>query len=178
MNKLGRAYIVTGPASTGSVFISKVIAQACGLTHKAKCGNLGYTLGLKPYGCAGKNTLLLHISQPYRSKYLYCDLKGFRSALEGYDLKFVLTTRDRTIIDESKVARFPWAQEANKHNYEKSKEILRDIIRNEKYFIWSYETMIYLDSVYFDLLYEFLEISPPLYPDNIKDGNKKYITEI
>ena len=54
------------------------------------------------------------------------------------------------------------------------KSIISDIVKSgEKYFIWNYETMVYLSDVYFNLLYDFLEIDSNnrKYPEVI-NGNK------
>ena len=61
------------------------------------------------------------------------------------------------------------------NNMLQSKLILSEIIKsNEKYFIWNYETMLYLNEVYFDLLYDFVEGINKHYP-KLKDGNINYM---
>ena len=87
------------------------------------------------------------------------------------DLYFILTTRHTQFSNLSKIKRFGRTKKEIDNNMLQSKLILSEIIKsNEKYFIWNYETMLYLNEVYFDLLYDFVEGINKHYP-KLKDGN-------
>ncbi len=91
------------------------------------------------------------------------------------DLYFIVTTRYAEFSNLSKKTRFKRSEKDINNNMLQSKLILSEIIKsNEKYFIWNYETMLYLNEVYFDLLYDFVEGINKHY-SNVKDGNIKYI---
>jgi len=92
----------------------------------------------------------------------------------SYECKYIICTRDTSFSNLSKQRRFRRSDRDLEHNYNTCKSIISDIITSgEKYFIWNYETMVYLGGVYFDLLYDFLEIdnSSRKYPEVI-NGNK------
>ena len=68
MSKKG--FIITGPESSGSGFISKIIANYVGATKNIDYWNgYGYCKSLKP------NIKILHRSQPYISANKYFTLK-------------------------------------------------------------------------------------------------------
>ena len=165
-----KAFIITGPESSGSVFISKVIANYVGATTNIDDWNgHGYCNSLKP------NIKILHRSQPSRKANNYCTLKQFKEEFKGMDLYFILTTRYHEFSNLSKIKRFKRTNEEIVNNMAQSKLILSEIIKsNEKYIIWNYETMLHLNEVYFDLLYDFVKGIKKYYP-KIKDGNINYI---
>jgi hypothetical protein len=121
--------------------------------------------------------IILHRSQPYLQHNKYCDLNEFKELFKEYDLFFILCTRYHIISNDSKKNRFQRTPEQIVDNCNMSKKILTEITKTEKFFIWNYETMLYLQESYFDLLYNFLEIKKDnmYYPEDIFDGNIKYI---
>ena len=163
-------FIITGPESSGSVFISQVIANYVGATKNINDWNgHGYCKSLKP------NIKILHRSQPSGNANRFTTLKQIKEECKEMDLYFILTTRYHECSNLSKVNRFKRSEKDIINNMEKSKSILSEIIKsNEKYFIWNYETMLYLNEIYFDLLYNFVEGINKHYP-KIKDGNIKYL---
>lgn len=166
-----KAYIITGPESSGSVFISKVLAYALGATKNIDdWDGYGHCKSVNP------NIKVLHRSQPYCYKDQYCNLKQFREEFKNMDLYFVLTTRYHAFSNISKSNRFNRTNEDIMNNAKESRIILSEIIKSgEKYFIWNYETMLYLKEVYFDLLYKFIGSNSKYYPQNVSDGNIKYV---
>lgn len=163
-------FIITGPESSGSVFISQVIANYIGATKNINdWDGYGYCKSLKP------NIKILHRSQPYGNANQYFTLKQFKEEFKGMDLYFILTTRYHEFSNLSKIKRFERTEKDINNNMLQSKLILSEIIKsNEKYFIWNYETMLYLNEVYFDLLYDFVEGINKHYP-KLKDGNINYM---
>ena len=163
-------FIITGPESSGSVFIAQVIAYYVGATNNINdWSGYGYCKSLKP------NIKILHRSQPWGNANQYFTLKQFKEEFKEMDLYFILTTRYTQFSNLSKIKRFGRTKKDIDNNMLQSKLILSEIIKsNEKYFIWNYETMLYLNEVYFDLLYDFVEGINKHYP-KLKDGNINYM---
>ena len=144
-----KGYIITGGESTGSVFISQCISTSMGFSGWSGC------LFFEPT----KDIKFLHRSQPWAEARQYSDYEELSTLFNGYDCKYIICTRDITFSNLSKKRRFGRSTEDLKHNHHACKSILSDIISSgESYFIWNYESMVYLGKVYFDLLYDFLEI--------------------
>jgi len=163
-------FIITGPESSGSVFISQLIANYVGATKNINDWNgYGYCNSIDP------NIKILHRSQPYCKANQYFTLKQFKEEFKEMELYFIVTTRYTEFSNLSKKTRFKRSEKDINNNMLQSKLILSEIIKsNEKYFIWNYETMLYLNEVYFDLLYDFVEGINKHYP-KVKDGNIKYM---
>lgn len=164
------AYIITGPESSGSVFISRVIAHVIGATKNVNdWKGYGYCNSILP------NVRVLHRSIPYCISEKYSTLSDLKKEFSGYKLYFIVTTRYHIISNLSKRERFGKNNEQIKNNLILSKQIVSEIIKSdEEYFIWNYETMLYLGRAYFDLLYKFLKVNTTFYP-LLKDGNLKYL---
>ena len=165
-----KVFIITGPESSGSVFISKIIASYLGATKNFNdWSGYGYCSSIR------SDIKILHRSQPFEKVNQYFTLQQFKEEFKGMDLYFILTTRYIQFSNISKKNRFNRTNKDIINNLYKSKSILSEIIKsNEKYFIWNYETMLYLNEVYFDLLYKFIGGINKFYP-KIKDGNIKYL---
>lgn len=166
-----KAYIITGPESSGSVFIAQVIAHVTGKDSCYKDWS-----GYRWNGNLGDDLIIVHLSQPAGDKHdEFYPLSWFQETLKDYDRYFILTTRDVTIIKESKRHRFHCSSKKIKEHEALSKNILSEILLHEKCFIWNFETQIYLKEAYFQLLYDFLGISSSFFPYDLYDANKKYI---
>lgn len=163
-----KAYIITGPESSGSVFIARVIAHVVGKDVQYKAWE-----GYKWNGKIGDDLVILHLSQPAGKEFF--DLAWFQKTFADYDRYFILTTRDVNVIKSSKKQRFKKSEKKAVLDQEKSKAILADIIQNEKYFIWNYETQIYLKESYFQSLYHFLGITSDFFPPDLSDANAKHL---
>lgn len=162
-------YIIIGPESSGSVFISKVIAYSLGITKTISDWN-----GHKVYP-SKKNPKIFHISLPSKMENIFKNLNDLKKMFPNRKLKFIICTRYSPIANISQKNRFNRSDKIIKNNNKISKQILTDIIKKEQNFIWNYETMLYLENTYFDLLYDFLKSKIIYYPDNIIDGNIKYL---
>jgi hypothetical protein len=166
-----KAFIIIGPGATGSVFISKIISYVVGKSKK-----FGDWDGYGQLGKVGDEIICIHKSQPsgLKGEMVFASIEKIKEKLIGYELYFIITTRDMSCSLASQISRkFP----AKKGHYIKSKEILSKVIQNERFFIWNYETFVYLKEVYLYLLYNFLEVSSDFVPGEIKDGNKKYFSK-
>lgn len=169
--------IITGPESSGSAFISKVVANYLGATK-----NIDDWTGKGFCNSINKNIEILHRSQPSNKADEYFNLENFQKLKKKYEnceIYFIITTRYHLISGLSKKKRFNRTNNEISDNLIESKKILGKIIKSkEKFFIWNYETMIYLKEHYFDLLFKFLKHNNEFfsYP-KVKDGNFKYIKE-
>ena len=166
-----KAYIITGPESSGSVFIAQVIAHVTGKDHSYKDWS-----GYRWNGNVGDDLVIVHLSQPAGEDHdEFFPLSWFQETLKDYTRYFIITTRDVTIIKESKKHRFRCSSKKAKEHENLSRKILSEILANEKCFIWNFETENYLKEAYFQLLYDFLEIDSSFFPQDLYDANKKYI---
>lgn len=166
-----KAYIITGPCSSGSIFIARVISYAVGKDAHYKQWD-GFGLN----GTIGDDILVMHRSQPYGAETKkFITRAQFHTMFPGYKLYFIIPTRDQNIQSKSTKRRFDWTKEERKQFEPKAQTILKDIIRNENCFIWSYEAQCYLKKPYFEMLYKFLEIESDFFPADLKDFNKKHI---
>ena len=154
-----KGIIITGAESTGSVFISKAISQSFRFNDWNGHGFYEPNNQFK----------FLHRSQPY-GKNNYSNYRELSSLFQNFECKYILCTRDISCSNSSTQRRFSRTDSDLKHNYNICKKIMSEIISSgEPYFIWSYETMIYFGKMYFDLLYDFLQIknSDRYYPEVI-----------
>ena len=166
-----KAFIITGPESSGSVYIAKIIAFVLGATENiSDWSGRGFCDSRIP------DIEIIHRSQPWGTASQYSDVNDFKNIFNGYDLYFIVCTRYHMISNKSKESKFNRTGIDLKNNLVKSKSIFTEIIKNEKSFIWNYETMLYLREIYFDLLYKFLESKKSYYPTDIIDGNVKYLS--
>jgi hypothetical protein len=165
-----KAYIVTGPESSGSVLIAQVIAYVLGKDSFYKQWS-GYEIN----GEIGDELVIMHTSQPFHMPSRFRTLSEFRELLDGYDLCFIITTRDINIVKKSKKHRFGYSDSETETHQKISKKILDEIIQKEKFFIWNYETQIFLRESYYRLLYDFIQVKSDFFPKDLFDGNEKYM---
>jgi len=170
-----KVFIITGPESSGSSFVSKIIAYYLGaIKNIDDWTGRSYCKSLNP------NVVILHRSQPTRTVNQYCSLKEFKEEIQQQfgpyaDIHFIITTRYHEFCNLSKIKRWQRTSEDIANNMLESKLILSEIIKsNEKYMIWNYETMLYLNEVYFDVLYDFVGGINKYYP-KVTDGNINYM---
>lgn len=163
-------YIVTGPESSGSIFISKVVSHVLGIDKQYRKKGLH-----RMYGKYGDDILVYHASLPRLLKAEFCNLRYYRSLFKQYKLHFIITTRDHSVSLKSKMNRFGRSKLECIEHEKKARRIIKEIIENEDHFIWSYETMILLKEAYFQELYKFLGVRSDFHPPDLFDGNEKYI---
>ena len=162
-----KAYIITGPESSGSAFISRVIAYVVGKDSQYRQWS-GFGLN----GKIEDSTVILHRSQPTGLlEQKFTTKQEFHDMFPDYQLYFIITTRDQTIQNLSAERRFNRTPEL----LQTAQKIVADLLATENCFIWSYETQQFLKQAYFLQLYKFLEIKSDFYPYDLKDANKPYI---
>lgn len=152
--------LVVGTESSGSVFVSKIVAHVTGI---AKFGAWdGY--GIKKSGSG----FVLHMSLPTGRDCVYPEI-------DPYDYShIVITTRCNDASIKSKMRRWGKGRRQAVKENEKAAKILIGLLQSEaNVFVFSYEAMVLLDVDYLKRLYEFLGSDEVLSPQ-IKDGNAKY----
>ena len=168
------AYIITGPECSGSSFIAQVVAHACGVDSVFQQWD-----GRGQLGEIGDKIIILHRSQPYGPECDFISLREFEGMYEGYELRFILTTRDRSISAVSNSKRRNRTPELQAEHEQRALTIMREIMASDhRFFVWSYETFMFLRHSYLQQLYlTFVETDTPFYPPDcsIVDANKKYV---
>ena len=163
-----KCVFVIGPESTGS----KLIAKIC-----------SHVLDIQPFGRwdgtawsdKGQHCVL-HRSLPYYIPPVFPDVQAWIEEKQAnYDLYFVLTTRDITMSHLSRYERWQKPESDCIQQSKRAREIMLSIMNSEqKSFIWSYETFMFLRQSYLHQLYEFLGVTSDFIPDLIDANAKKF----
>ena len=172
MEKMKRVLVVLGYESSGSVFAAKVISYVTG-----KCLFFGEWHGYGFNGSIGDDLVILHRSIPYRRpKLWHDDPQELLTVFKGYDVQFIICTRDLSISHVSRMKRFGGTIEECISDSQRATKLFEKIIKNCRTFVFSYETMIALEFAYFKELYRWLNIESEFRPE-IKDANARYISQ-
>lgn len=167
-------YVITGPECSGSSFIAQVIAHACGVDSTFQQWD-----GRGQLGRLGDKIIILHRSQPYGPDLRFITMRELETIYENYELRFILTTRDRSISAVSNKHRRNRPIDLQIEHEERALVIMKEIMSSQhRFFIWSYETFMFLRDAYLHQLYaRLVDTTTPFYPSNasIKDANKKYV---
>lgn len=161
--------VIIGPESSGSTLIAKTCAMAID-SNIAKKFNSGDILTLH-------NHVVIHKSLPEHLPPIFPDIRHIISEyeLKNFKVHVILCTRDITISQYSRIRKFLKPKNQTKEESKKARSIMLDIMEtHDSWFIWSYETFMFLGELYLQRLYHFLAIESNYYP-NITDGNKKSI---
>jgi hypothetical protein len=159
-----KCVFVFGPESSGS----KLIAKIC--SHVLDIDRYGDWNG----GSWSDHGLhkVYHRSLPYGIPPRFPDIiKLIAENEKDYDLYFILTTRDISISEISRFKRFSKPHDQLQLESAKAREIITDLLKSDqKCFIWSYETLMFLQQAYLNQLYHFLRVSTDFSP-KLVDGN-------
>lgn len=175
MEKKNKCVIVIGPESSGTLFICRILVATLGIRKSivdAKFGN---------YGSLENDTdKVYHISLPTSPRAVFMDIKEIINAEKKKykDVHVVICTRDINISEKSRLNRMSFRTiEDVKNHSQKAKEIIADLIVDEniEWFLWSYETFMYLKEDYLKQLFKFLNVSSGITEYPIVDGNVKYL---
>lgn len=167
------AIIVTGPECSGSTYIAQILAYCMDLDASFQ----GWD-GRGQIGALGDPYIVLHRSQPNKT-HGFISLAQFESMFPGYELKFVLCTRDRTVSAMSNLARRGKTAEVQSEEEQRALNIMLDIMNSRHpFYVWSYETFMFLKSAYLKVLFtSFIRPVRAIEIDEstIIDGNMKFI---
>lgn len=168
-------YIITGPESSGSTFIAQIIAYVVGLGDSFQDWN-----GRGQLGEVGDNVVVLHRSQPHGDS-LYLTIDQLEVMFPHYTLKFIICTRDKTIMCMSNIERRNKSVLQQHAEHDHAIRIMKSIMCSaHPFFIWSYETFMLMKNAYLDVLYPYLGALRPfeLSEDSFKDANIRFIEKI
>lgn len=146
--------LIIGPESSGSTLIAKVCAKSI-MQESDGFFNSGDSF------CTNENQMVIHKSLPEHLPPIFCDINSMIVNYEnkGFEVYVILTTRDITISEHSRIKNFLKTKKQVKAESAKAKEIMIEILSNHsKTFIWSYETFMYLGEHYLNKLSAFLDI--------------------
>jgi hypothetical protein len=165
-----KAFVILGYESSGSVFTAKVISHVLG-----KCRHFGQWHGYGFNGQPGDDIVILHRSIPFmRPKLWHDEPAEIFNIFEGYEVRFVICTRDLTISQRSRVKRFGGTEEDYQADSQRATELFLKIIDKHDCYVFSYETMVALGLGYFKILYKWLNVESEFSP-KIEDGNSPYL---
>jgi hypothetical protein len=162
-----KCVFVLGPESTGSKLIGKVCSHAMGIQE------FGTWEG-SAWSDAGGNKVY-HRSLPYGLKPKFPDVDAWVAEhKDEFDISFVLTTRDITISQLSRYQRWKKPTQQAAEESETAKQIMLSVMEMPyPYFIWSYETFMFLGEAYLQTLYKFLDVECSFMPKLIDANAKK-----
>jgi hypothetical protein len=164
----GKCVFAIGPESTGSMLVAKVCAHVLDVAPFGEWNGVAWVEGDSHKVC--------HRSLPYAQPPQFPDINQWiQENRDEFDILFVLTTRDISMSEYSRIERFGKSMQQVQKESERAKSIMIDVMQSGfPFFIWSYETYMYLGLHYAKGLYDFLEVQSDFVPA-IKDGNKARI---
>jgi hypothetical protein len=167
-----RLVIILGFESSGSVFCGRVISYVLG-----KCSRFGEWNGYGWNGNIGDDLVIIHRSMPYgRKKKWMEELLEEISDMKHYSKEFIICTRDLNISKISRISRFGGNWSEYLRDDERATKIFSEIMKDENYFIFSYESAAALGGHYYTTLYNWLKVESAFCPPFF-DGNAPYINK-
>ena len=165
-----RLIIILGFESSGSVFCGRVISYVLD-----KCSRFGEWKGYGWNGNIGDDLVIIHRSMPYgRKKKWMEELLEEISDMKNYSKEFIICTRDLNISKISRISRFGGDWSEYLRDDERATKIFSKIIKDENYFIFSYESAAALGGHYYITLYNWLKVESTFFPPFF-DRNAPYI---
>jgi hypothetical protein len=169
--KIKKYIIVTGPEGSGGALAAKTIAHVFGVCHYDDWNGIG------PHSVENDSVKVEHTSLPAGRPSWFADVAKWIEGEEGYTPVFVLTTRDNNISIRSKMRRADKAlEEARSDNTEAARLMGMVTASSRPYFIFSYESLLFLRETYLKELYRFLGVESGFIPP-LADGNTRYLKD-
>lgn len=165
-----KCVFVLGPEGSGSKLAARICADALGIRAFERWDGDGW--------CDEGFHRVLHRSLPYGDPPRFPDVvQWIRSHEDEFDLCFVITTRDRTLSEYSRLSRFPKSRQQVRAESEDAKATMVEVMRSgEKYLVWSYETFMFLETAYLEELHRFLGVESDFAP-RLVDGNETRVSK-
>ena len=172
MKQKKKIVFVIGQESSGSRLVARACAHSLDIIGFEDWKAVGWTHSEKASVC--------HRSLPFGTPSKFPDIRRWLKKYCQEELYFVITTRDVTLSDYSKMEVFgkPFEQVMAERN--KVREIIAQVMESgHPYTFVSYETLMFLGKPYWGELYAFLDISPAnqIFPA-LLDANAKRIEEM
>ena len=163
--------LVIGRASTGSKLIAKLMAHILGVTEYGTW---------EGHDCPIENNsenIVIHKSLPNDRD--WPDVNGIISEYPDHEIYIIITTREETLAKQSRTDTYHWTEEQEENDKFLSKNIISSVMNSgNKFFIWSYETFMFLGIDYLISLCKFMGIEEPEIPDyDFIDANPKRIRD-
>ncbi len=161
-----KCIFILGPESSGSRLMSRTLAHVLDIEDFDDWDGAGPK--------QNEYHKVWHESLPAGEVPQFADIdQMIKEHINDYALYFILTTRDITISESSRMARFAKPLEQVQQETRTALSIMRNLINSDRQtFIWSYESFMFLGKDYLNLLYRFLEIDSDFMPALI-DGNRE-----
>jgi hypothetical protein len=179
MDKKDGIFII-GPESTGSTYVAKIIASNLGFEDWNGrgfncCDDAFCDIGngfLHP--CTAVDPIVCHRSLPFGGHLHQPPIEDWKAT---YNCRFVICTRDISISESSRHNRFGKSLQQCQQESEEARVRLQRLMQaeEESTFVFSFESMLYLQVDYLRRLFDFLEIELMNPPTDIRNENRKYV---
>lgn len=161
---------VIGTESSGSKLAGKILAHALGICPYGTWNGSGWATGSQ------SPRRLCHRSQPYGAEGAFSDIAQWNEENRGFDIRYVICTRDVKISQRSRRERWPKRPSSLlDEQTARARAIIREVMQTCSYTIWSYETFMFLGGDYLRELYRYLGIESTFMPPDILDANAKHV---
>jgi len=161
-----KGVFVLGPEGSGSKLVARIVAHILEVDSFESWGG---------GGCVDRGGhKVCHRSIPYGTASRMPDVNAWvADHEEDYELLLIIAIRDRTLSENSRLERFSKPYRRVQQESEEARALLAEVLEGEqRCFIWSYETFMFLGATYLKRLYTFLGVSSDFMPVLV-DGNKK-----
>lgn len=157
--------IVTGPENSGSKLCARIIAHVLGIRDFDKWNGHGLI-------SCGQNSIL-HRSTPYARNNI---INVKRILKQHEDLKFIFTSRDKTISRKRLISNRDNYTNKTFNEYLRANKQIISIVAKARvpYMFWSFETMLLYKELYLQELYKFISVNSTFMP-KLYNANRKYI---
>jgi len=165
-----KCVFVIGPESTGSKLIARICSHVLKITTFDAWGGGGW--------CDRGEHKVCHRSLPAGDNRQYPDIEAWIAQNnKDYELYFILTTRDITMSELSRFKRFwSWSMAEFQKQSEDAREIMLTVMRSDqRCFIWSYESFMFLRGDYLQSLYAFLGVEADFLPELVDANTNKVV---
>lgn len=175
-----KCYLVIGAVSSGTKIVSRIIefhpdVYNCNAGLDSQLTDVfweNFSISDLP----DERRIFLRRSYPHGTMEKYPDIqRGIDILSNRFNLYVVITIRDRTCLELS--------QERNHKRIVDSYKVYSRLCELDfwgcKFLLFDYEALVLLKELYVKILYSFLDLrvlDPFNFPEEIIDGNKKYIT--
>jgi len=169
-----KCVFVLGPESSGSTLIARIISANLNQHDFAEYNGVNFN-------AAHFRHRVCHRSLPSANPNVpdWPDIDEWLPKVKDFQTYFVLCTRDINISERSRLVRgFSQSRQKLQDDSQRAKRIIIDIMGRElDYYLWSYETFMYLGKDYLRLLNRFLGIEDDFMPE-LRDGNQKFLLPV
>jgi hypothetical protein len=165
----GRCVFVVGMESSGSKLVAKILSHALGIQPYGTWNGSGWSRSFaSPHR-------LCHRSQPYGHDSRFSDIRRWNEENRDLAIHYVVCTRDATISERSRLARWPERRGTFSEQTARARQIIREVLETCDHTIWSYETFMLLGGDSLRWLYRSLGIDSDFVPADIADANVKHV---